>query len=352
MKSGIKSVRVAIIGASGYTGVELLRILEGHPKVRVTAVTSRQNEGKAVGELFPSLHAYPDLRFSSPDMEKICGQADIVFTAVPHQTAMNVVPELLDSGLKVIDLSADFRIADRKVYEEWYQAHSAPELLEHAVYALPELYLEKIAATRLAANPGCYPTSALLPLVPLLAAGALHPEDIIIDSKSGTSGAGRGASVATLYCEVNEGFKAYKIGDHRHTPEIEQELSRAAGTRLRISFTPHLVPMNRGILSTIYCRPSHANAIAGTIHEILSDFYAQAPFVRILPMGIFPNVSSVRASNYCDIGVRLDNRTGRLILVSAIDNLVKGASGQAIQNMNIMCGFDQTLGLKAGAIYP
>ncbi len=344
--------RVAIVGASGYTGVELLRILKLHPSAVVTVVTSRKNAGIAVEELFPSLHGYESLRFSAPEPQEICQKADLVFTAVPHQTAMSVVPAFLDAGLKVVDLSADFRIRNRETYEKWYQEHSAPDLLSEAVYGLPELYREKIAQARLAANPGCYPTSSILPLAPLLKSGTVSPDGIIIDSKSGTSGAGRGASVATLFCEVNEGFKAYKVGDHRHTPEIEQELASAAGTGVRINFTPHLVPMNRGILSTIYCKLKDQAATTGKIISELSEFYADSPFVRILPEGTFPNVSSVRGSNYCDIGVKVDDRTGRLILVSVIDNLVKGASGQAVQNMNIMCGFDENTALEAAAIYP
>jgi len=347
-----KKLRVAIVGASGYTGVELLRIMKLHPAVEVTVVTSRQNQGTPVEELFPSLHGYADLKFTAPDVGEICQSAEIVFTAVPHQTAMAVVPGFLEAGLKVIDLSADFRIREQAVYEKWYQEHSAPELLNEAVYGLPELYREKIADTRLAANPGCYPTSTILPLAPLLNKGMVLPENIIVDSKSGTSGAGRGAAVATLFCEVNEGFKAYKVGNHRHTPEIEQELSAAAGRGIRINFTPHLVPMNRGILSTIYCRLSDPVTTTETVQRALEEFYENAPFVRILPSGQFPNVSSVRGSNYCDIGVSADSRTGTLILVSVIDNLVKGASGQAVQNMNIMCGLPQTTALETGALFP
>ncbi len=352
MDSNSGKTRVAIVGASGYTGVELLRILKLHPNVEVTVVTSRQNQGKRVEELFPSLHAYPDLRFSMPDMEEICEKADVVFTAVPHQTAMSVVPPLIEAGLKVIDLSADFRIRDQAVYEEWYQAHSAPDLLSEAVYGLPELYAESIGQSRLVANPGCYPTSIILPLSPLLKSGMVLAENIIVDSKSGTSGAGRGASVATLYCEINEGFKAYKVGEHRHTPEIEQELSAAAGDHIKINFTPHLVPMSRGILSTIYCRVADSSITTEQVHEELCRFYQQAPFVRILPVGTFPNCSSVRGSNFCDIGLKVDSRTGMLILVSVIDNLVKGASGQAVQNMNLMLGFEQAQALEAGAIFP
>lgn len=347
-----KKTRVAIVGASGYTGVELLRILKLHPSVEVTVVTSRQNQGTPVAELFPSLHGYFDLKFQAPDMDEICAAADVVFTAVPHQTAMAVVPGFIEAGLKVIDLSADFRIRKQDVYEKWYQKHSAPELLDEAVYGLPELYGKEVAAARLVANPGCYPTSTILPVAPLLKNDVVLPENIIVDSKSGTSGAGRGASVATLFCEVNEGFKAYKVGDHRHTPEIEQEMSAAAGSDMRINFTPHLVPMNRGILSTIYCRLSDPASTTEQVQQVLAQFYAQAPFVRVLPAGTFPNVSSVRGSNYCDIGVKADSRTGTLILVSVIDNLVKGASGQAIQNMNIMCGLDQSTALEAGAVFP
>ncbi len=347
-----KKTRVAIVGASGYTGVELLRILKLHPAVEVTVVTSRQNSGTCVEELFPSLHGYSHLKFTVPDIEAICRQADVVFTAVPHQTAMAVVPGFLEAGLKVIDLSADFRIRDQAVYEKWYQEHSAPQLLREAVYGLPELYGEQVTSARLVANPGCYPTSTILPLAPLLKSGMVKPENIIVDSKSGTSGAGRGAAVATLFCEVNEGFKAYKVGDHRHTPEIEQELSAAAGTGIIINFTPHLVPMNRGILSTIYCRLSDPGATTENVRQVLEEFYANAPFARILSEGSFPNVSSVRGSNYCDIGLKVDRRTGTLILVSAIDNLVKGASGQAVQNMNLMCGFAETLALEAAAVFP
>ena len=344
--------KIAIVGASGYTGVELLRILKLHPGVDVTVVTSRQYEGTRVEDLFPSLHGYETLRFSAPDVDMICNNADLVFTAVPHQTAMAVVPQFIEAGLKVVDLSADFRIRSREVYEAWYQEHSAPELLGQAVYGLPELYRSRITSSRLAANPGCYPTSSILPLVPLLKKGMVRPEGIIIDSKSGTSGAGRGTSVATLFCEVNEGFKAYKVGEHRHTPEIEQELSSAAETRIKINFTPHLVPMNRGILSTIYCNLADPGTSTSDIINTLTQFYKDAPFVRVLPEGVFPNVSSVRGSNYCDIGVKVDARTGRLILVSVIDNLVKGASGQAVQNMNLMCGFEETLALEAAAVYP
>ncbi len=344
-------LKAAIIGGSGYTGLELLRILSLHPEVEVAAVTSRANQGKSIEELFPSLTGCYHLKFSDPDPDKLCGQADVFFTAVPHQAAMSIVPAFLKAGKKVIDLSADFRIRDKDLYERWYQPHMAPEFLAEAVYGLPEIYRDEIAKTRLVANPGCYPTSAILPLAPLLKAGVISPQGIIVDSKSGVSGAGRTANLATSFCEVNEGFKAYKVASHRHTPEIEQELSVASGTDVVINFTPHLVPMSRGILSTIYASLTKT-ASTKDVLGILQETYASSPFVHVLPEGILPNVSHVRGSNNCCIGAVVDSRTQNLILVSAIDNLVKGASGQAVQNLNIMQDWDETLGLKTRALFP
>ncbi len=344
------AVKIGIIGGSGYTGVELMRILALHPEAELVAITSRQHKGKSVTQIFPSLHCFEELVFMEPDLEAIAQKADLIFTAVPHQTAMEVVPFFLERGRKVIDLSADFRIRSQLVYEKWYQAHSAPEYLEKAVYGLPEVYRDEIRQADLVANPGCYPTSSILPLVPLLRSGLIKPAPIIIDSKSGTSGAGRSASVATLFCEVNEGFKAYKVGSHRHTPEIEQELSAAYGKELKITFTPHLVPMNRGILSTIYA-DTEPDVTTETIIYRLREFYQGSPFVRIHPEGVFPNVCHVRGTNYCDMGA-LVTEGGRLVMVSVIDNLTKGASGQAVQNMNLMFGLDETLGLMAPALYP
>ncbi len=344
-------IKAAIVGGSGYTGVELLRILHRHPHVEVVSVTSRKHAGTPVASLFPSLSSVYTLKFQAPDIPALSRSCDVVFTAVPHQTAMSIVPELLAEGTKVIDLSADFRIRDRAVYEAWYVPHTAPELLDEAVYGLTEIYREKVAGARLVANPGCYPTSAILPLYPLLKEGLVAGEGIVVDSKSGTSGAGRSASLATIFCEVNEAFKAYKVGEHRHTPEIEQELSAAANKETVINFTPHLVPMSRGILTTIYARAAEG-ATTGDVLTALADYYAGARFVRIRPEGEFPNVSHVRGSNFCDIGAKVDQRTGRAILVSAIDNLVKGASGQAVQNMNIMFGLEEAAGLDALALFP
>lgn len=344
-------LRTAIVGGSGYTGVELLRILQGHPEVEVVSVTSRKYEGRPVVDVFPSLHGYEGLEFTTPDLEDICSSADLVFTAVPHQTAMSVVPEILSSGIRVVDLSADFRLRDHKTYEEWYQPHSAPEHLAHAAYGLPEVYRQDIARARLVANPGCYPTSAILPLIPLIKKGMVTTDGIVIDSKSGASGAGRSPSMGSLFCEVNEGFMAYKVGVHRHTPEIEQELSAAADHRLVINFTPHLVPMTRGILTTVYAGLT-GDFTTSEILEAIRSFHRTSPFVRVRPEGSFPNVSHVRGSNYCDIGAKVDMRTRKAVLVSALDNLVKGASGQAVQNLNIMHGFGEATGLETVPLYP
>ncbi len=344
-------LKAAIVGGSGYTGLELLRILNRHPKVEVVAVTSRKNKGKRLQDLFPSLSGFYDLTFTDPDPGILSSQADVVFTAVPHQAAMAVVPAFLEAGRKVIDLSADFRIRDKDVYEMWYQAHTAPHLLEQAVYGLPELYGREISKAALVANPGCYPTSTILPLAPLLKAGVISPRGIVVDSKSGVSGAGRSASLATSFCEVSNGFKAYKVGCHRHTPEIEQELTVAAGSDVIINFTPHLVPMTRGILTTAYASLA-APSSTSRILEILSQAYESCPFVRVLPEGNLPDVSQVRGSNICCMGAVVHERTGRVILVSVIDNLVKGASGQAVQNLNIMEGWSEELGLDTIPLFP
>ncbi len=344
-------LKAAIVGGSGYTGLELLRILSRHPKVEVIAVTSRQNQGKKVEDLFPSLSGLYDLTFTDPDPRKLGAQADVVFTAVPHQAAMAIVPAFLDAGIKVIDLSADFRIKDKNVYERWYQPHTASHLLKEAVYGLPELYSQQISRASLVANPGCYPTSTILPLVPLLKQGLVSHQGIVIDSKSGVSGAGRSGSLATSFCEVSNGFKAYKICSHRHTPEIEQELSSAAGMDVIINFTPHLVPMSRGILTTIYATLT-ASVSTARILDTLTRAYESSPFVHVLSEGILPDVSQVRGSNICRIGAVADERTNRVILVSVIDNLVKGASGQAVQNMNIMAGWNEILGLDTVPLFP
>lgn len=345
-------LKVAIVGASGYTGLELIRLLDRHPKVEIVCATSEQSAGKRISEVFPTLRARCDLLLEPLDPVAITANSDLIFTALPHQAAMRVVPAFLAAGKKVVDLSADYRLHDPAVYAAWYEVHLNPELLPEAVFGLPELRRETIRKARLVANPGCYPTSVILGLKPLLENGLIDPASIISDSKSGTSGAGRSAKVDSLYCEVNESFKAYGVGGtHRHTPEIEQELSELAGQPVTITFTPHLVPMDRGILSTIYATPTRVVTTEELV-ALYADTYNDEPFVRALPEGQFPSTAFVRGSNFCDIGVALDKRANRIVVVSAIDNLVKGASGQAIQNMNLICGFPETTGLEGVAIFP
>lgn len=345
-------LKVAVVGASGYTGIELLRILHGHPEVAVSCVTSEQSAGKRVSDIFPSVRDRYDHFLENLEPVRVADKADLIFTALPHKAAMEVVPTFLKLGKSVVDLSADYRLQDAEEYGRWYEPHMNPELLPQAVYGLPEVRRAKIAGADLVANPGCYPTSVILGLMPLLKKKLIDPSTIIADSKSGVSGAGRSAKVDNLFCEVNDGFKAYGVGGtHRHIPEIEQELSLLAGEKVTISFTPHLVPMDRGILSTIYAKPVGDASMAALVN-VYREFYHGEPFVRVLPEGNFPSTAYVKGSNFCDIGVTVDQRTGRVIVVSAIDNLVKGASGQAVQNMNVMCGFPETMGLEALALFP
>ncbi|TAN42517.1 MAG: N-acetyl-gamma-glutamyl-phosphate reductase [Nitrospirae bacterium] len=345
-------LKVAICGGSGYTGAELLRILAGHPLVSVTAVTSEQSAGKRVTDLFPHLINYSGSVFEPLDREKLLLKADLFFLALPHAASQEAVNFFVENGKKTVDLSADFRLRDAAVYEEWYKTkHNFTETLKKGVYGLPELYREQIKKASLIANPGCYPTSAILGLTPALREGLIDPETIIVDSKSGASGAGRKADVAFAYCEVNEGFKAYGIAVHRHTPEIEQELSAVAGKKLTINFTPHLVPMDRGIVSTMYAKLKKDEDTASILSKYRAA-YENEPFVNVLDEGKYPNAKNVRGSNYCEIGLKVNKRTNTLIVVSAIDNLVKGASGQAVHNMNLMMGFEETTALKGPALYP
>jgi len=337
-------IKVGIVGASGYTGEELARLILSHPEVELTVATSRQFAGRKISDVFPNLRGLADIVLEDAGPEEIIGRADLVFTAVPHQTAMDIVPKFLAAGCKVVDLSADFRINDAGVYEKWYQAHSAPEYLAQAVYGLPELYRDKIKKTSLVANPGCYPTSIILGAAPLIKAGLIDAATIIADSKSGTSGAGRAAQVGSLFCEVADGFRAYKVGEHRHTPEIEQELSALADREVTISFTPHLLPISRGILSTVYAK-LHDGVDSAKVASTYEEFYRDEKFVRLCPVGTYPATQYVRGSNFCDIGFKVDPRTGRVVILSAIDNLVKGAAGQAVQNMNVVFGLEESLGL-------
>ena len=345
-------LRTGIIGVSGYTGVELARILSGHAEVEITVATSRQYEGKPLAEVYPSLRGCLDIVCDNPAGEELAERADFFFTAVPHKTAMDIVPPLLAAGKKVVDLSADYRLDDVAVYEQWYQPHSSGELLGEAVYGLPELYRDAIRQCRLAANPGCYPTSVILGLAPLLREQLIDPDTLIIDSKSGTSGAGRSASVATLFCEVADGFRPYKVGGvHRHIPEMEQELSKLAGRNVTVSFTPHLLPVSRGIVSTMYAGLT-ADIDLDAMHRLYRQTYDAEHFVRLCPKGSLPATQHVRGGNFCDIGLALDRRANRIIVVSVIDNIVKGAAGQAVQNMNLMNGFAETTGLTGTPFFP
>jgi N-acetyl-gamma-glutamyl-phosphate reductase len=337
--------RVAVIGGTGYTGFELVALLQQHPRVEVAAVTSQSYAGRPIAEVFPALRGMCSLACETLDIEKLIQQTDCIFVALPHKTAMEAVAPLVRAGKKVVDLSADFRFRDAATYEQWYQEHTAKHLLAEAVYGLPELHADEIRSARLVGNPGCYPTGVILAAAPLVAGEAIELDSLIADCKSGVSGAGRTATLTTHFCEVNEGFAAYKVAEHRHTPEIEQELSGLAGCAVKVVFTPHLVPMSRGILTTLYGRLSKS-----VTHEQISRLYRKtyesAPFVRVLPEGQLPSTLHVRGTNYCDIGWRIEPRTGRIITISAIDNLTRGASGQAICNMNLMLGFDEGTGLN------
>ncbi len=344
-------LKVAICGGSGYTGAELLRILSRHPRVEVTAVTSERSAGKSPVDLFPQLHGFEGLVYEPLNKQKLLKKADLFFMALPHGASQEAVAYFHKKGKRVVDLSADYRLKNDLIYEQWYKTpHKHASLLSEAVYGLPELHRKEIKKTSLVAVPGCYPTSAILGLYPALKAGIIDPHHLIIDSKSGTSGAGRKADVAVSFCEVNEGFKAYGISTHRHTPEIEQELQGIADTPLSVNFTPHLLPVDRGILSTMYGRLQKRADF--DLHQIYAKAYAREPFVKVLAPGQFPNIKHVQGTNNCMIGVTLNERTNTVIVVSAIDNLIKGASGQAVQNMNLMMGYAERTALEAISVCP
>ena len=350
MNSRPARIRIAIVGASGYTGAELVRLLARHACVDIAAMTAERKAGMSMGAVFPHLAGLGLADLVALDAVDWSG-IDAVFCCLPHGTTQEVVAGLPEH-LKVIDLSADFRLADVDTYAQWYgHAHRAPDLQEEAVYGLSELARGAIAGARLVACPGCYPTSAQLPLVPLIEGGVIAADGIIIDSKSGVSGAGRAPKEGTLFAEVGEGVHAYGVASHRHAPEIEQGLSLAAGRPVTVNFTPHLMPMNRGILSTIYVRLSRGSG-ADDARDALAERYEDEPFVRVLEPGLVPATRHVRGSNHCLIAVFADRLAGRAIVFSVIDNLVKGASGQAVQNMNLMCGFPETAGLEQQALFP
>ncbi len=347
-------IKAGLVGVTGYTGMELARLMTHHSSMELVRATSRSEAGKSLADIYPFLHRLPlgDLVITQPDPVDLANECDVVFLAVPHKTAMEIASALLDEGVKVVDLSADFRINDKATYEEWYEVeHTRSELLTEAVYGLPELYLDEIMGARLIANPGCYPTSSILGLAPALGAGIIETDNIVIDAKSGTSGAGRGAKVGTLFCEVADSFKAYSLPRHRHTPEIEQEISKIAGTDMTVSFNTHLLPIDRGILSTIYTKLT-ADTSLEEVHAMYTDFYADKPFVRVLPQGQLPETRFVRGTVFCDINVVVDPRTGRLVILSAIDNLCRGASGQALMNANLICGLDVDEGIPMAPMMP
>ena len=347
-------LKVAILGGSGYAGSELLRLLLSHPDVKVTAVTSERSAGLPVSDVFQNFRN-TDLIFESLNVKSLVKKADLFFLCLPHKASQEAVAFFYGAGKKVIDFSADYRIKNRKVYEKWYSTpHSFGHLLKKAVYGLPEIHRDRIRDSSLVANPGCYPTSSILGLAPIIGESFIDSGSVIIDSKSGTSGAGRNAAQQLMFCEVNESIKAYSVAVHRHTPEIEQELSFLSNRKIKIIFTPHLIPMDRGILSTIYVRLSKKTGLRN-IQKKYRDFYRNEPFVRVLNNGVYPATKNVRGSNFCDISVFLDKRAGNnhtLIIVSTIDNLLKGASGLAVQNMNIMYGFEETAGLTSSPPSP
>lgn len=352
----MQKLKVSIIGSTGYVGKELVKILMNHPNVELVHLVSSSYAGKNIVEIFPEFLNKLDKKLINLNLDVVSKNSDLVFTALPHTVSMDVVPEFLKKGVKVVDLSADYRIKDSAVYQEWYKKELnqiSKELLSEAVYGLPEIYLDKIKDASLVANPGCYPTSVILGIAPLLKYHFVEPEGIIIDSKSGTSGAGKKLSLGLYFTECNENFKAYKVVRHNHIPEVEQELSSIYFSEddnkhqekgIKISFTPHLIPINRGILSTCYLSLKGSEKEEEVL-EIYQKYYHKAPFVRIFEPPNLPEIKFTAGTNYCDIGFSIDERVGKIKVISVIDNLLKGAAGQAVQNMNIMSGFSETKGL-------
>jgi len=347
----VNKIKASVIGASGYGGAEAVRLLATHPHVEVVHVTAETHQGQVMSKLYPNLRGFVDQTMIAVDAERIGHDSDVTFVSLPSGKAMHLVPALLEQGCKVIDIAADFRLRDAALYPEWYKfAHVAPEYLGEAVYGLPELHRDAIGTTRLLANPGCYPAASLLALLPLVRSGAVRSEGIVIDAKSGVSGAGRGGGGGFGFAEMNENVQAYSVPRHNHIAEIEQELSHLAKTAVQVVFTPHLIPMTRGILATVYA-PLAQDLSEDEALRLYETTYHDAPFVRVLRES-FPQTKATMGSNYCDVTVRIDTRTRTAIAIAAIDNLGRGAAGQAIQNMNLMFQFPETAGLLFPAVFP
>ncbi len=348
----MNTIKAGIIGGTGYTGVELLRLLLAHPQVDVVAITSRSEAGTAVHELFPGLRGLTELVFSEP-ASNVFNDCDVVFSATPNGIAMTHARQLHTQGIRLIDMAADFRIRDLAVWEQWYgMQHACPELVDEAVYGLPELNREAIKSATIVANPGCYPTATTLGFLPLLEAGLVDTDNLIADAKSGVTGAGRGATVANLYSEVSDSFKAYAAAGHRHHPEISQILAALTDVAPKLTFVPHLVPMLRGIHATLYCDLLDQAAASGEVQQLFEQRYKGEPFVDVMPAGSHPDTRSVKSSNVCRIAVHRAAGSGKLVVLSVIDNLTKGAAGQAVQNMNIMFGMVETIGLQSAPLIP
>lgn len=344
-------LRVGVLGGTGYAGIETVRILSRHKEVEITRIISKSFAGQKISDIYQSLRGICDITCMTLDVEDIAENCDLVFTALPHGASKEVIPALYEKGLKIIDLSGDFRYNDEKVYEKWYGApHSCPELLKESVYGLCELHRDEIKKHNLIGNPGCYTTCSILGLAPLVAGGFVDNKSIIIDAKSGVTGAGRGLALSNMFCECTESMKAYKVATHRHTSEIEQELSLLAGEDIMLSFTPHLAPMKRGIFATCYANLT-ADKSAEELVAAYKEFYKDEKFVRIYEAGTLPEIKHVTGSNYAAIGLAVDKRLKRVIAVSCIDNLVKGAAGQAVQNMNLICGFPEDTALADAGFY-
>ncbi len=344
-------MKASVIGATGYAGVELLRLLDGHPEVELGVITSESSTGENISGMYPHLAKRVSKELASmKEIEQIAADSDVIFIALPHGHAMKIGLQLRDSNVRIIDLGGDYRFHDYKVFEEWYKLkHEDPTA--KAVYGLTELYREEVKKAKILANPGCYTTCSILALVPLFKAGLIETKGIVVDAKSGTTGAGRSLKMGSLYCSVNENFHAYGVANHRHTPEIEQAYSEFAGEQVVIQFTPHLLPVDRGILSTCYAYLKEG-VTDKQVAEAYCEFYGEEFFIRLLGKSVCPEIKNVRASNYVDIGWEIDRRTGRIVAMSVIDNLVKGAAGQAVQNMNVMFGIEESTGLRQLPIYP